>query len=534
MPDTLMPHADPTAKPARWQWPAPSLLLLAALGGGMFALSFCGYDQDYLAWFCLAPALWGILDPRTRSVRQAAVIGWTTGLCAHLGVYHWLIDMLRDFGYLPLPLAVLGYVLVCWVQSALFATWGALSFHASRRWKLGPVFAAPALYILCEWLFPSLFPSFLANSQYRRIVLIQGCELYGVLGLSFLIALASSVSVAVLAWATHRNERFPAAGVGAIAIALAALLTFGFRSVARVDEAVARSDKRLRVGIVQANMGIYQKTEMPEEGLRRHRDQSMQCEQQGAELIVWPESAYYFALDPNITNVKPAVLGRLHTPLLFGGMRIAEGERGRELFNSAFLTDADGNIKGSYDKTHLLAFGEYLPLGEWLPILYQYSPQTSLFTRGRHVRPLEFKNMRIGTLICYEDILPSFVRRAMSDWPDVLINLTNDAWFGQSHEPRIHLALATFRAVEQRRFLVRATNTGISAIIDPTGRILQETPIFARANIVADVVGLTEGTLYQEVGDWPAMLAAAWLALAAGRAWLRRRAERKRGAAAGA
>lgn len=477
----------------------------------MFALSFCGFDQDYLAWFCCTPVLWAMAHPTTRTARQATLLAWAMGFVAHMGVYTWLVGMLRDFGYLPWPVAVVVYALVCAIQSSLFALWGYCTWQAQHRFKLDPMWGAPLFLLLSEWAVPALFPSYLANSQYRRIVLLQGCEWYGVLGLSYVLALSSSVAWAVLAWASGRRPRFPVMGVSAIGCILAGLLAFGFGAVARLDDAIAHAPKRLRVGLVQANMGIYEKTEFPEEGLRRHRDQSLEAEQAGAQLIVWPESGYYFALDPGVKNVKHEVLGRLATPLLFGGMRIDQGVHGRELFNSAFLTDGSGNLRYSYDKTHLLAFGEYLPLGEQLPWMYKLSPQTSLFTRGRHVRPMLFDGMRLGVLICYEDILPNFVRHAMSESPDILINLTNDAWFGKSHEPRIHLALATFRAVEQRRFLVRATNTGISAIIDPAGRVLQETPVFARANIVGDVVPLHYVTLYQRYGDWP--VAAALLVL---------------------
>jgi apolipoprotein N-acyltransferase len=274
-----------------------------------------------------------------------------------------------------------------------------------------------------------------------------------------------------------------------------------------VDRTLANETRSLKVGIVQANMGIFDKTAQPLEGLRRHREQSLEVEAEGVDLIVWPESGYYYALHPAMHNVKQQVLGRLQTPLLFGGMRVVYDSDGKEqVFNSAFLTDSTGEVTASYDKTHLVAFGEFLPLGDLMPWMYQLSPQTSHFYRGTHVRPMPIRGMRLGTLICYEDILPQFVRRVMDQHPDILINLTNDAWFGNSREPRIHLALATFRAVEQRRYLVRATNTGISAIIDPVGRVLGETPTFARANLVGTVKPMQGLTFYQQVGDWPGYL----------------------------
>lgn len=503
--------------------PPPWTLLCAALGGAMYALSFCGFDQDYLAWFCFVPTLWALLHPCVLSARHAFYVGWAMGFVAHLGVYTWLVGMLRDFGYLPFGVALVLYALVCAVQSLLFAGWGAATWALHRKGGLDSVWAAPVCLVLAEWLVPALFPSFLANSQYRRIVLIQCCELGGVLGLSFVVAQASALAHGVVQWALGRRPKFPLAGFLTWSAAICAMLFFGYGAVGELDDYLAHTDRHLRVGLVQANMGIYEKSELPEEGLRRHRDQSLEAEREGAELIVWPESGYYFAFDPSVHNVKREVLGRLHTPLLFGGMRVQYGAGGQqELYNSAFLTDADGNLRGSYDKTHLLAFGEFLPLGELMPWLYHLAPQTSHFYRGTHLNPMEFHGFKLGTLICYEDILPGFVRLAMAQKPDILFNLTNDAWFGNSNEPRIHLALATFRAVEQRRFLVRATNTGISAIIDPAGRIVQETPTFARANIVGDVSPMTQVTLYQRLGDWPGYACALVAALAFARTRYRR------------
>lgn len=474
----------------------------AVASGLLYALSFCGYEQDWLTWFCLIPVLWAFGDGYITSHRQALWAGWLTGLTAHLGVYTWLVGMLANFGGLPLSGAIIGYAIICIVQSVLFGFWGLGLFALQRHFKTDIVWAAPIAMVLAEWLTPALFPSYMANSLHARIVMIQACELWGVLGLTFAASLVCGSGYAVLAWLMNRRP-FPAVAVTATSALLIFMLIFGYRSVAEIDAQVAKTPQKLKVGLVQTNMGIFEKTANPEEGLRRHRDQSLEVEAQKVDLIVWPESGYYYALDPAVHNVKPMVLGRLQTPLLFGGMRVAYGQAGTQMFNSAFLTDAQGELTASYDKTHLVAFGEFLPLGDYFPVLYGLSPQTSHFHRGSHVRPMQFMGYRLGTLICYEDILPQFVRRVMDEYPDILVNLTNDAWFGESREPRIHLALATFRAVEQRRFLIRAANTGISAIVDPVGRVLQETPTFARANLVGEVKPMHGHTFYQQMGDWP-------------------------------
>jgi apolipoprotein N-acyltransferase len=490
----------------RQYWrPRRAALALAATSGLLYALGFCGFDQDLCAWFCLVPALWAMDDPKL-GAKGALGCGWAMGFVAHLGVYTWLVGMLRDFGYLPIHWAVVGYIVVCFVQSVLFGVWSMGTYVLVQRYRMPMALAAPVVMVLCEWLTPALFPSYMANSQYMRPWVTQACNIWGVLGLTFMLTWTSAALYAALRWLVRDRSSRPGPVLAMWALSLFAMLLYGRQGTASIDADIAAASRHVTVGLVQTNMGIYEKTDNPEEGLRRHQLQSLEVEAAGADLIVWPETAYYFNLTPEVANVKRQVMGHLHTPLLFGAMRTEIAADGEELFNTAFIADADGALLGSYDKTHLLAFGEFLPLGETIPWLYSLSPQTSRFWRGRHLRPLQWEGLSIGMLICYEDILPAFVRRVMAASPDILVNITNDAWFGNSNEPRIHLALAVFRAVEHRRFLVRSTNTGISAVIDPAGRILHETPVFTRANLLGTVSPMYGQTWYQLLGDWPGYL----------------------------
>lgn len=211
-------------------------------------------------------------------------------------------------------------------------------------------------------------------------------------------------------------------------------------------------------------------------------------------------------------------------PLLYGAMT-----HGSELpnhhggctdcFNSALLQDSTGQIQAVYDKAFLLMFGEYIPFGEEFPWLYDLSPETSRFQSGTRTAPVELKLKdnrvaRIGMLICYEDLVPRYAKRVAAHNPNVLINITNDAWFGQSAEPEHHLNLALIRAVEYRRWLLRSTNTGISVFIDAVGRRVAETALTGEETLLHDVPLLETRTLYALLGDWPLLL------LALGLAWL--------------
>jgi apolipoprotein N-acyltransferase len=204
-------------------------------------------------------------------------------------------------------------------------------------------------------------------------------------------------------------------------------------------------------------------------------------------------------------------------PLIFGGIIFEDevaphGKHGR-VFNTAIATNAKGEVTGRYDKEFLLAFGEYLPFGETFPVLYEWSPNSGHFTPGTSLDPVtieiakdgaEPKKHPVSVLICYEDIIQSFVNRMVAHAnPELLVNMTNDAWFGDTSEPWEHLALSQFRAVEHHRYFVRATNSGVSAIIDPVGRIMVHSGTFRQDTGDAIVHWMRSSTIYETVGDAP-------------------------------
>lgn len=195
-------------------------------------------------------------------------------------------------------------------------------------------------------------------------------------------------------------------------------------------------------------------------------------------------------------------------PLLFGaitqsGAKDPESGRCLECYNSALLLGRDGEVLGLYDKAFLLMFGEFIPFGDTFPWLYDLIPEASRFRHGTRPSTMRLGDARLGVLICYEDLLPRFVLRAAAGDPHVFINMTNDAWFGQSAEPYHHLQLAQLRAVEHRRWLVRSTNTGVSVFVDAVGRRVQETSLTSAETLMASVPLLEGRTIYAVLGDWP-------------------------------
>jgi len=496
---------------------------LATVSGVLYFVAFAGFDLWPLTFVALLPILW-VAERARLSTRQSLGVGLWFGFVTNWGGYYWLVEMLERFSGFPWAACVLFASLVCVVQGGQLAVFFAV-IHAARRHGFPIAWVAAPVYAATEFAYPLLFPSYFANCFHDLPWMIQVVDLGGPTLLSALAVLWNGALYGLLTSLHARktlDRKLLASGLASL---IATLCYGGYR----ISEVTARSEDapKLHIGIVQADMGIFAKRSDPREGHRRHMEQSLALERDArVDLIVWPESAIVWPI-PTEAKQLSGLLTPLHTPVLFGGLARDSGGKPRRLYNRAFVTDASHNILGTYDKTYLLAFGEYLPLGERFPQLYKWSPHSGHFTPGDHQRALPLGDLRIATLICYEDVLPGFTRDAVrGSNPHLLANITNDSWFGDTHEPWIHLALAKFRAVEHHRALVRATNSGVSAIIDATGRIVRHSGTFERATLHAEVPTLTGQTLYGRVGDWPGWTSFAfcvWLLVYTHRARVRKR-----------
>ncbi|MGB0679385.1 MAG: apolipoprotein N-acyltransferase [Polyangiales bacterium] len=500
-------------------------MLLCRPGACRVAAGACpAPEQSTSRAFGAALPAWSAM-PQCIAPRHAFLVAWCAGVVAMAGGYYWLVGMLEHFSGFPW-LACVAIAMIFYLYMGLIVgLWGFLvAWGARARWNLVLV-GALALMAL-EHVFPMLFPAYLGASFHQLPALIQVADLGGPLWLSgFLVAVSGALYMTLrAAWARQRRLR----ELGVVLALTAAMLAYGHYRIGQVQAQAARA-ARIRVGLVQANMGLLAKRQDPLEGLRRHVQQSQQLEAEvQPDLLIWPESAFAWAVPSGVSNLKRYVTGPLRTALVFGGLSRrppppgAAAKRPR-LYNTAFVLDAQGNVLGSYDKTFLLAFGEYLPGGETFPWLYDLSPNSGRFTPGSRLQAVRWRQWRLGLLVCYEDILPSFVNALMHvSAPDVLINLTNDAWFGDTHEPWIHLALAKFRAIEQHRDLVRATNSGVSAIIDALGRVQSHSAVFTRENLHGEVRRMTGRTLFSRLGPWPGTLSLLALIGMALRLWRRR------------
>lgn len=534
------PKAEPSAKDSKTKapklgptWPMFGLaLVLALLAGCLDFIAFPGIDIWPLAFVALVP-LFFALDMEHEGHRFSNKAVWAIcllyGFIGNLGGFYWLIGTLETFSGFPYVVCLFFASVVLAYQGGMLALFGWLWFRGTKRgW---PSFVmAPLAFAAAELVWPLLFPYYHGNHLHDVPVLIQIADIGGPILVTMLVVIVNVAiyelvkrgvhkptvaeagdgpyrSSAIVRWRRGVDWRGPIVA----AVALVLTIGYGLYRIADVDARMAESPA-ITVGMVQTNMGIFEKREDPQEGLDRHIEDSEALEREvDVDLLVWPESAVNSLLPDGIENVKRYVMGPVHGPLLFGGLQRRIGDDGRERFyNTAFLVDRDGNILGTYDKTYLLMFGEYLPFGEQFPVLYDISAHSGRFTPGDHVRPLELGDYRISALVCYEDIIPRFTRSAVQEGdPHLLVNVTNDSWFGDTTEPWQHLALAKFRAVEHHRYLVRSTNSGVSAVVDPVGRVVAHTGVFTRENLHAEVHMMEGSTPYRWLGDWPG-----WLGLA--------------------
>lgn len=482
---------------------------LALLSGLLYFLAFPGVDLWPLAFVAWVPL---IVALRGQSPRTGAALGWTAGFTMTMCGFYWLLEMLKTFSGFPTALCLVFMSILCAYQAGRVALCGWLHARSAERgWPTGLAFAGA--FVASELLFPLLFPWVYAATVHQIPVLLQLAELGGPTAVGLcLVAANLAVTELVLARLEGRKPNWKLTGALAAAPLVAAI--YGFVRIPMVD-AQTRAAPKARVGIVQANMSLMGKRRDKHEGLRRHLDLTKQLQTSGPlDLVVWSETS---VMAPQDEEIAPALYrnqftASLGAPAIFGAVlvRRVQDARNYVLFNSALLSDGRGEVTGRYDKQFLLAFGEYLPFGEQFPKLYEISQNSGRFSPGTTLAPLALGGRGIATFICYEDISPSFVRSIVRTGPtDLLVNITNDAWFGDTTEPWIHLALAKLRAIEHRRFLVRSTNSGVSAFVDPVGRVMKHSGTFRQEALAAEVAWLRPWTLFGALGNAPWWLVSA-------------------------
>jgi apolipoprotein N-acyltransferase len=498
--------------------------LLAIASGVLIALSFPNAGFSFLVWFALIPLLIAL---EGASHRTAFRIGFTCGLSAYMIILYWVNIVITQYGHLPWIVSIPLYLMpAAWL--ALFYGLATLVARYGEQAGLKTAFTLPVAWVAGDFIRSFLLTgipwAMLGHSQYRTLPLIQIADITGVYGITLLIVLANVVFYRVLRANSGVGVPYPAKSALVLIIGLIATLFYGF---GRLNGVEAQSGPALRVALIQGNIpqDVKWSPAFRDRTLAIYEQLTRKAAKEGADLVVWPESAVPFFLQdqPEEAEQIRRLARELKSYLLFGSPAHELRNGNTAFLNSAFVIAPNGETIARGDKMHLVPFGEYVPLGRFFPFINKLVAGIGDFSPGEHATPLPVGRTQAGLLVCYEVVFPELARDYVRNGARILINITNDAWFGNSSAPYQHLSIAAFRAVETRTPLIRAANTGVTAIIDQNGHIRTMTALFEEAYKTGEVSPGTGDSVYLRIGDIPAWICVALMAGIVLTIWIKNR-----------
>ncbi len=468
-----------------------------------------------LLLFCAAPGRWSItaftwlaLVPLLTAVdnqtpKRAAALGFSCGIIYYSGLIYWITNALHNYGGLSIAPALLVMLLLAAYMAAYMAL-----FTALLTWLKGPLWLrAPLIWTALDFVKARFLTGFpwedLGYFQYHHPLIIQLADLGGHYLITFVIVMVNAMLTTIL---LKKNQVSRDRG---LLIPLIIILAAGAYNLWSYGywQGLIKKAATVRVGIVQGNIDQAEKwrPELQQKTVNTYLRLSRELERRSRpRLILWPETALPFFPfhNPLFTEVLSQV--RVYKPLtlITGAPHVETGRGPTRYYNSAFAIQATQNSihLQRYDKEHLVPFGEYIPFQRYLPAALPIVQSMGNFSAGQHQKPLQCGPARCGMLICFESIFPALAHQWCSLGANILINLTNDAWYGRSSAPEQQLSMVVLRAVENRRALARAANTGISAFIDPLGRIKEASPIFKKYQMAANLPLIHHKSFYTSLG----------------------------------
>ncbi len=466
-----------------------------------------------LGWTSIAFFYAGMQNPQRRIARL-----FTVGVVTYLGGFYWLFSTIKDFGGFPTIAAMAIFALYVLGSAVQFAIWGfSWGLLPETLGRLGLKTATAWLIAHHFWI--KIFPWDFGHTQIGFTPFAQLAGIGGVTGITFVMMWV------VEALCARKHVLFPARVVSLLV--LAGSIAYGVW----VRDAISREPSAaLSTVMIQGNVSLQRKHDMS--FFTVNREQYLKTSalvSQKDSLVIWPESTITEFIPATTADARSAsILPFLNngSAFLVGGLTFLSKT---EYFNSSILIRPDGSVDAPYHKMILMPFGEYTPFAAWLPWLEEINSTAGQFTAGRAPKVLSFtlsdnRQVKLSPLICYEDIVPSLARDATAQGAELLINQTNDAWFGDTVAPYQHHMIASFRAIENRRYLLRSTNTGLTAVVDPLGRTLASLLPYTESVLPMEVSLLTYKSTYTTLPvqlTW--LLVAAVLALSVTASALRRR-----------
>lgn len=489
------------------------ILALSILSGIALVFAFPPFSLGFLAWVSLVP-LFLVLE--TRGWKGGFSAGFLAGFAFNLGAVYWVVHSMFNYGGVPVAAAILVMLVLVLYMALYWGIVGALYTFTRGLPGVARLLLIPAFWVGLEYARAHILTGFpwvlIGYTQSPYPALIQVADATGVWGVSFAVV-ALNASLAFLAAALLFKDSGRKVSFLPVLVAVILVVSMAVYGAVRIKMVDGESStwRTLRVALAQGSIdqGVKWDGRYQQETINIYRKLTEDASNRQARLVIWPETAIPYYYDPE--EVKDGQIGALarstSTYILTGSPAYNYNPELNKVtyFNSAFLIDPKGETVGRYDKYHLVPFGEYLPLRGILPF-EKLTAGIGDFTEGQGPVPITFAEASIGTLVCFESIFPEIARGHVKNGATLLATITNDAWFGRTSAPSQHFQMAIFRAVENKAFLVRSANTGVSGIIDPVGRVRKTTGLYERTAVVDDV-GLRKGpltfyTIYGDVFAW--------------------------------
>ncbi len=495
-----------------------SAWLLVLLSAVLQVLIFPLPGLYVLSWIALAPLVIallrarpegeleipGLLRLRPASPTQGFLLGYVCGILWYAGTCYWVYDTMRNYGGLNFSAALLALVLFCCYLGLYHGAFGlllALITRSPRDYRRALIIA-PFLWVAVELARTRVtgFPwNLLGTAQVDNSALCGVAALTGVYGVSFEIVLVNvALAAAFLIPREKRLSMLVAALAAAVVLQTGSLIAV---PASRVDHAALLVQQNIPVS-ADWTPEYFQQT-LSE--LTNLTEKSVAGEPNGKfDVIVWPESpAPFFTNDARFRAALTQVAGQTKLWTVTGAIGVQPANQANgNVFNSAVLIAPSGEWTARYDKVHLVPFGEYLPFPHLFAFAGGLTQEVGRFEHGQSREPLHAGAQQLGVFICYESVFPDEVRQFAKNGAQVFVNISNDGWYGDSGAYAQHLNQTRMRAIENNRWLLSATDTGVTASIDPAGRIVERLPRKERATLSAQYALTSVTTFYTRHGDW--------------------------------
>ncbi|HUU50718.1 MAG TPA: apolipoprotein N-acyltransferase [Nitrospinota bacterium] len=492
-------------------------IIYSIISGLLLISTFPKFNLGFLSWVALVPLFTALRD---KGPLQSLGLAWVTGLIYFSGILYWVVNTMVNYGDLSIFFSYLILLMLVIYLSFYIALFGFFLGYLNEEEEYKKWIIAPFLWTFLEYLRSHILTGFpwasLGYSQFQNLKIIQFSDITGIYGISFFIVLVNSLLFLFIVNLQKRSvlisndRRYIPSNTKIVLVLILSFslsIIYGYLKIDRYSKLEKMDVDRLKVSLIQGNIEQDRKwdSKYVRETIDIYKNLTLDASKNRPDLIVWPETAvpFYFQSEKQFSSEILSLAKDSQSPILFGSPAYKYIKNQIRLYNRAYLVSSDERVLGKYDKIHLVPFGEYVPLKSLFPFINKIVEGIiGDFYSGEDYSIMDVSGKRFGILICFEIIFPQYARKFVKKGAQFLVNITNDAWFGKSAAPYQHIAIAVFRAIENRVFIVRAANTGISGFIIPTGKIVKDTEIFVRTLVEGEVIPRDENlTFYSKYGD---------------------------------